>query len=59
MFTTVASRTTMSCARPTVARVHQRREEGAAAGETDGEVEDMDENIYETDQFRIRKVSEL
>src|SRR5215203_767015 len=32
MFTTVASSTTMSCARATVARVHQRREGGAVDG---------------------------
>jgi hypothetical protein len=48
MFTTVASSTTMSCARPTTTRVSQRREEGAvgaAAVEAEG---DMNVTIYET-----------
>jgi hypothetical protein len=34
MLTTVASSTTISCASPTVARVHHRRDEGAVAAGT-------------------------
>jgi hypothetical protein len=48
MFTTVASRTTMSCARPTVMSVSQRRE-GAAVFVR----EDMSVSIYGTVKFRI------
>jgi hypothetical protein len=47
----------MSWARATTARVHQRREDGAAA-DAPGRFEDMTTTIYGTAEFRNHRVSE-
>jgi hypothetical protein len=55
MFTTVESSTTMSCARPTMTRVSQRRDEGAEGVEAAGAVavgEVMTVTLYGTEAFR-------
>ena len=53
MFTTVASSTTISWARATVASVHHLREWATTGAEESTGAEVMRATLYETRQFRI------